>query len=62
MDYLLTIDSDEYGEPSWIPTEEQAKPNATGFSKAHGLTLPAPGNRHAFVCRRCADWPVTWAS
>ena len=62
MDYLLTVDSDEHGDASWIPTEEQAKPNVAGFANAHGLTMPAPGNRHAFVCRRCADWPVAWAS
>ena len=62
MDFLLTIDADEWGNPSWVPVEEQGKSDAVGFSKATGLTLPAPGNRHAFVCRRCADWPVAWAS
>ncbi len=62
MDFLLTIDSDEWGNASWVPTQEQGTADATGFAKAHGLTLPAPGNRHAFVCRRCADWPVAWVS
>lgn len=60
MDYLLTIDSDEHGDASWVPKEEQA--NAVGFAKAPGLKLPEPGNRHAYVCRRCPDWPVSWAS
>lgn len=62
MDYLLTVDSDEHGDPSWIPIEEQVKPGAPGLAKAPGLTLPAPGNRHAFVCRRCDGWPTSWAS
>jgi len=60
MDYLLTIDSDEWGNASWVPTEEAGKPATPGLSKAPGLTLPAPGNRHAFVCRRCPDWPASW--
>lgn len=68
MDYLLTVDSDEWGGGmSWAPLEEHqfmdhAKPTIPGFAKSHGLTLPEPGNRHAYVCRRCPDWPVSWAS
>jgi hypothetical protein len=68
MDYLLTIDGDEWGGGAgWAPLEEHphlqpGKPPAAGYAKAHGLTLPEPGNRHAFVCRRCPDWPVAWAA
>ncbi len=57
MDYLLTLDADEWREASWIPNEEANKPelwttaaNAAGFSFA--------GNYHVFVCRRCPDWPT----
>lgn len=56
MDYLLTIDSDELTrEKSWAAT-------AGGVTARHpnpaGLTLPAPGNLHVYLCRRCDDWPA----
>lgn len=57
MDYLLTLDTDEWREPSWIPVEEVNRPDLLASAKnAAGLTLA--GNYHVFVCRRCPDWPV----
>jgi hypothetical protein len=55
MDYLLTIDADEWREPSWIPAEEAKKERYP----ATGMSLPSPGNIHIYICRRCDDWPAT---
>lgn len=62
MDFLLTVDSHEWGgNLSWIPIEESKATPATGYATANGLTLPVPGNLHLFVCHRCTDWPVKGA-
>jgi hypothetical protein len=64
MDYLLTVDSDEWaGGTGWVPVEEHrhlehGRPGPPGYARAAGLTLPEPGNVHVYVCRRCDDWPV----
>jgi hypothetical protein len=58
MDFLLTLDADEWREASWIPVEEAGKPELRATAaNAAGLTLTG-GNYHLFVCRRCPDWPV----
>ncbi len=56
MDFVLTLDTDERREASWVPKEEAAG----GSGNAPGLTLS--GNWHLFVCRRCPDWPAKAAS
>jgi hypothetical protein len=61
MDYLLTLDADEWRLPSWVPVEEIGKPELrASASNAAGLALA--GNYHVFVCRRCPDWPAQAAS
>ncbi len=63
MDYLLTIDSNEWRRSSWIPTEEIERTDGhRGFGRAAGLELPDPGNLHLYECRRCEDRPVQVAS
>lgn len=58
MDFLLTLDTNEWREASWIPIEEANKPELKATSaNAAGLTLTG-GSYHLFVCRRCPDWPV----
>jgi len=57
MDYLLTLDSDEWREPSWVPKEEKQRPELAEVSRnASGLGFAS--NYHVFVCRRCPDWPA----
>lgn len=59
MDYLLTLDADEWREPTWVPVEEGNRPDLRPLANSAGLTLAA--NYHVFVCRRCPDWPAKGA-
>jgi hypothetical protein len=57
MDFLLTLDANEWREPSWIPIEEADKPELRATAtNAAGLSLAE--NYHVFVCRRCPEWPA----
>ncbi len=57
MDYLLTLDANEWREPTWIPREEAGRPDLLASAKnAAGLALAS--NYHVFVCRRCDGWPA----
>ena len=57
MDYLLSLDADEWREASWIPTEEANRPELRATA-ANAAGFGFGGNYHVFVCRRCPDWPA----
>src|SRR5262249_1760051 len=57
MDYLLTVDSAEWGAHDslrWKPIEETHP--GEGASRAAGFGFA--GNVQVFVCRRCDEWPA----
>jgi len=58
MDYLLTVadkEWDERGRERWMPTEEAAMKDPSGYQSAAGLNI---GSVLIFVCRRCEHWPI----
>lgn len=57
MDFLLTLDSDEWRGLSWVPVEEGGNPNLRPTA-ANAAGLALAGNYHVFVCRRCPEWPA----
>jgi hypothetical protein len=56
MDYLLTVDADEWNsndELRWRPAED-AKAGDTPQRRATGLA----NGYHVYICRRCENWPA----
>jgi hypothetical protein len=61
MDYLLTLDADEWREPGWVPAEEAKRPELRATA-ANAAGLALANNYHVFVCRRCDGWPAKGAA
>lgn len=69
MEHLLTIASWEPVWPRWRPVEEgnlyhqlwtaELFDEANTLSQPHGMMLGEAASKHIFICRRCADWPIT---
>lgn len=57
MDYLLTLDSNEWRGLSWVPLEEGGNPKLRPTA-ANAAGLALANNYHVYVCRRCDDWPT----
>jgi Domain of unknown function (DUF1963) len=59
MDFLLTLDSQEWNHPSWIPPEDhELMRQAKQYDGLCGLRFGKLPRVHLFVCRRCDGWPV----
>ncbi len=60
MDFLLSVDSEEWQPPSakrWKPTED---PDTEGHRRAAGLSFAKPNaTMQVYICRRCEAMPTT---
>ena len=62
MDFLLTLDSQEWANPSWnTPEDAELRGKAKELDGLCGLRFGAVPRVHLFVCRRCDGWPVQLA-
>lgn len=54
MDYLLSIDTEEWSIPRWRPIEESDDTyrHPLGINLDHGTAVDI------FLCRRCEHWPI----